>query len=56
MNMNKIKLVEATQLKSDIPDFKAGDTVNVHVIVKEGDSFLSSEILPLKMLWVFGLL
>ncbi len=37
MNMNKIKLVEATQLKSDIPDFKAGDTVNVHVIVKEGD-------------------
>jgi len=35
--MDKLKLVEATQLKTDIPDFKSGDTVNVHVKVKEGD-------------------
>jgi large subunit ribosomal protein L19 len=35
--MDKIKLVEATQLKTDIPNFKAGDTLNVHVRVIEGD-------------------
>ena len=35
--MDKMKLVEATQLKKDIPIFKPGDTVNVHVKVKEGD-------------------
>jgi large subunit ribosomal protein L19 len=35
--MEKIKLVEATQLKTDIQQFKAGDTVNVHVRVIEGD-------------------
>ena len=35
--MEKIKLVEATQLKSGIPDFYPGDTVNVHVRVIEGD-------------------
>ncbi len=35
--MDKLKLVEATQLKKDIPDFKPGDTVNVHVKVTEGD-------------------
>jgi large subunit ribosomal protein L19 len=35
--MDKIKLVEATQLRSDIPSFAPGDTVNVHVRVIEGD-------------------
>jgi large subunit ribosomal protein L19 len=35
--MDKIKLVEATQLRSDIPQFAPGDTVNVHVRVIEGD-------------------
>ena len=35
--MDKLKLVEATQMKKDIPQFRAGDTVNVHVKVKEGD-------------------
>jgi len=35
--MDKIKLVEATQLKTGIPAFKAGDTINVHVKVREGD-------------------
>ena len=35
--MHKIKLVEATQLRSDLPSFRPGDTVNVHVRVIEGD-------------------
>jgi large subunit ribosomal protein L19 len=35
--MDKLKLVEATQLKTDVPKFKSGDIVNVHVKVKEGD-------------------
>ncbi|SHK09222.1 50S ribosomal protein L19 [Rhodothermus profundi] len=32
-----IRLVEATQLREDIPEFGPGDTVNVHVRVVEGD-------------------
>ncbi|MEO8167672.1 MAG: 50S ribosomal protein L19 [bacterium] len=35
--MDKLKLVEATQLKNDIPSFHPGDTLNVHVKVVEGD-------------------
>lgn len=35
--MEKIKLVDAAQMKSDIPPFAAGDTLNVHVRVIEGD-------------------
>ncbi|MBW7886866.1 MAG: 50S ribosomal protein L19 [Bacteroidetes bacterium] len=35
--MDKIKIVEARQYKKDIPDFKPGDTLNVHVRVVEGD-------------------
>jgi large subunit ribosomal protein L19 len=35
--MDKIQLVEAAHLRSDIPDFKSGDTINVHVRVVEGD-------------------
>ena len=35
--MDKLKLVEATQMKSDVPVFKPGDTINVHVRVIEGD-------------------
>lgn len=35
--MDKLKLVEATQLKSGLPAFQAGDIVNVHVRVVEGD-------------------
>jgi len=29
--------VENTQLKSDVPSFRIGDTVAVHVKIKEGD-------------------
>ena len=35
--MEKLKLVETTQMKSDLPSFHPGDTVNVHVRVVEGD-------------------
>ncbi len=35
--MEKIKLVEAMQMKTDLPGFNPGDTVNVHVRVIEGD-------------------
>ena len=35
--MDKLKLVEATQMKSGLQPFKSGDTVNIHVRVIEGD-------------------
>jgi len=35
--MSKIQLVEATQLKTNLPEFSTGDTLNVHVRVVEGD-------------------
>ena len=35
--MDKMKLIEATQLKTDRPVFNPGDTINVHVRVVEGD-------------------
>ena len=34
--MNKLDQVESAYLRDDIPDFKAGDTVRVHVRVVEG--------------------
>ena len=35
--MNKLEAFAATQLKTDVPEFGPGDTVNVHVRVVEGD-------------------
>lgn len=35
--MNPTELVEQDQLRSDIPEFAAGDTVKVHVKVVEGN-------------------
>ena len=35
--MNAIEMVEKQQLRTDIPSFKPGDTVKVHVKIKEGD-------------------
>lgn len=32
-----IKAIEAEQLRTDLPDFKAGDTLRVHVKVIEGE-------------------
>lgn len=37
MSDQKIGLISATQLRDDIPEFRAGDTVNVHVRVIEGE-------------------
>lgn len=36
MNLT-VQTVENRQLRSDIPNFQAGDTVRVHVRIKEGD-------------------
>ena len=35
--MNKLQDLESEYLRSDIPDFRAGYTVKVHVKVREGD-------------------
>ncbi|WP_151525207.1 50S ribosomal protein L19 [Serinicoccus kebangsaanensis] len=35
--MHKLADLDAASLRSDIPDFRAGDTVNVHVKVIEGN-------------------
>ena len=35
--MNKTDLIEKPFLRSDIPDFRPGDTVKVHVRVVEGN-------------------
>jgi large subunit ribosomal protein L19 len=35
--MTPIEAIEQEQLRSDIPDFKPGDTVKVHVKIAEGD-------------------
>ena len=34
--MHKLDDIDAASLRTDIPDFRAGDTVNVHVKVIEG--------------------
>jgi large subunit ribosomal protein L19 len=34
--MQKLDSIDAASLKSDIPDFRAGDTVKVHVNIIEG--------------------
>ncbi len=35
--MEKLKLIEQTQTRDDLPDFQPGDTVNVHYRVREGE-------------------
>src|SRR5881396_894521 len=35
--MNALDMVEKQQLRTDIPNFKPGDTVKVHVKIREGD-------------------
>jgi len=35
--MNAIRAVEEKQLKKDLEPFRIGDTVKVHVAIKEGD-------------------
>ena len=35
--MNALSAVEKNEMKSNVPDFLVGDTVKVHVKIKEGD-------------------
>ena len=35
--MNKLQEIENSYLRSDMPEFRAGDTVKVHVRVREGE-------------------
>lgn len=35
--MNKLDLVEQTQLRTDLPEFAPGDTINIHYRVREGE-------------------
>ena len=35
--MNPIELLEREQMRMDIPDFLPGDTVKVHVKIREGE-------------------
>ncbi len=35
--MHKLDFVDAASLRDDIPEFRAGDTINVHVRVVEGN-------------------
>ena len=35
--MKKIKQLEREMMRLDLPDFRAGDTVKVHVKIKEGE-------------------
>ena len=39
MNLTLVEQITKKQLKSDIPVFKAGDTLKVYVKIKEGDKF-----------------
>ena len=36
-NMNIIETIENEQMRVDIPDFRAGDTIKVHARIKEGE-------------------
>jgi len=35
--MNVIDTIEQSQLRDNVPDFKSGDTLKVHVKIREGD-------------------
>ncbi len=37
MNLNLVNEIGQSQLRKDIPDFRSGTTVRVHVRIKEGD-------------------
>ena len=37
MNMNLVNEITATQLRKDMPEFRSGDTVKVHVRITEGE-------------------
>jgi large subunit ribosomal protein L19 len=36
--MNRLDSIEQTQLRQNVPDFQAGDTIRVHVRIKESET------------------
>ena len=45
--MTIIDTIEKNQLRTDVPDFEPGDTVRVHVRIKEGDRVMAIGPSPL---------
>lgn len=37
--MDALKLISESSMKSEVPDFEVGDTVKVHVRIKEGQKY-----------------
>ena len=37
--MDALKLISESSMKADVPSFKIGDTVKVHVKIKEGEKY-----------------
>ena len=37
--MNLLQAVDSTQMRKDLPSFRSGDTVRVHVKIKEGEKY-----------------
>src|SRR5690242_17387205 len=37
MGMNMVEMIDREQMRADIPPFRIGDTVKVHVKIREGD-------------------
>jgi large subunit ribosomal protein L19 len=37
--MDLLRAVDSSQMRTDLPRFRAGDTVRVHVKIKEGEKF-----------------
>jgi large subunit ribosomal protein L19 len=37
--MDLLRAVDNTQIRADLPSFRSGDTVRVHVKIKEGEKF-----------------
>lgn len=37
--MDLLRAVDSTQIRTDLPRFRPGDTVRVHVKIKEGDKY-----------------
>ena len=35
--MNALNIVDKAEMRTDLPEFRVGDTVRVHVKIKEGD-------------------
>lgn len=35
--MDVLDMIEKEQMRTDIPDFKSGDTVRVHALIREGE-------------------